>query len=246
MSPTPLSKKLRIQPGQRILLLNAPAGFADELGELPAGTELIETPGPADLILLFTASSQELSRLLPTAMAALQPNAIFWIAYPKRSAGVESDLTRDEGWQPLADVGYEGVAQVAINDTWTALRYKPAERTSVPDVVEAQYSGAKAALRPIYDRLAEAIHQLGDDVDFGPRKTYVAIHRKNQFAIIQASTNSRVDLGLRLKGMAATERLVPAGNFGSGSITHKISLTSLDQIDAELLAWLKAAYNAVK
>jgi predicted transport protein len=239
---TPLIKKLQIKPGQRILLLNAPDGYHEELGELPPGVEQVKS-GPADLVQLFVASGQELKQLLPTALASVQPHTIFWICYPKLSGKIKSDLTRDEGWLPVGQAGYEGVAQVAVNDTWSALRFKPSERTSIPDVVAAQYAGARAALRPIYDKLAAAARNLGDDVDFGPRKTYVALHRKNQFAVIQPSTNSRVDLGLRLKNPPTSDRLLPATNVGGGSITHRVALTAPDQIDAEVLSWLKAAYD---
>jgi hypothetical protein len=243
---TPLTKKLQIKPGQRILLLNPPADYLQTLGELPTGVQLVAGNGsPADLVQLFVASSQELAQHLPTALAALHPDTIFWICYPKLTAKIKSDLTRDEGWLPVGQAGYEGVAQVAIDETWSALRFKPAERTSIPDVVAAQYSGAKAHLRPIYDKLAAAAHQLGDDVEFGPRKTYVALHRGKQFAVIQPSTNSRVDLGLRLKDTPFTERLLPSTNVGGGSLTHKVALTTPDDVDEEVLAWLKAAYEGV-
>lgn len=243
---TPLTKKLQIKPGHRIRLINAPADYLQTLGERPPDTQLIES-GPADFVQLFVASSQELTQHLPTALAALQPNTIFWICYPKLTAKIKSDLTRDEGWLPLGQAGYEGVAQVAIDDTWSALRFKPAERTSIPDVVAAQYSGAKAHLRPVYDKLAEAASQLGDDVEFGPRKTYVALHRGKQFAVIQPTTNTRVDFGLRLKGipLPASQRLEPATNVGGGSITHKIALTTADQIDEEVRSLLQTAYDAI-
>ena len=111
-------------------------------------------------------------------------------------------------------------------------------------LVDRQYAGAKDALRPIYDRLFAAITALGEDVEPGPRGTYVSFGRPKQFALVQPSTRTRVDLGLRLPGATAGDRLLDAGSFGSGNITHKVGLSSPEQVDAEVEAWLHAAYDA--
>jgi len=99
-------------------------------------------------------------------------------------------------------------------------------------------------LRPCYDRRFAAISALGEDVEPGPRGTYVSFGRPKQFALVQPSTRTRVDLGLRLPGVAAGDRLLDAGSFGSGNITHKVGLSSPEQVDAEVEAWLRAAYDA--
>ncbi len=111
-------------------------------------------------------------------------------------------------------------------------------------MVEAQYAASKAGLRPIYDRLARAVQELGPDARLDPRQSYVSLIRRRQFGIIQASTRSRVDLGLRLPGGEPTGRLAPAGSFGSGSTTHRVALSSPEEVDAEVLGWLRAAYEA--
>ncbi len=100
-------------------------------------------------------------------------------------------------------------------------------------------------MRPIYDRLISIAKSFGDDVEIAPRKTYVALSRKKQFAVIKASTNSRVDLGLKLKGFRPGSRLEDAGNFGSGSITHKVSFASADELDDEVVSWFRSAYEGV-
>jgi hypothetical protein len=110
-------------------------------------------------------------------------------------------------------------------------------------LIDRQYTG-KEALRPIYERLAAFIGGLGDDVEPGPRGTYVSFGRPKQFALVQPSTKSRVDVGLRLPGTATTDRLLDAGSFGSGNITHRVALASPDDVDAELEGWLRAAYDA--
>ncbi len=111
------------------------------------------------------------------------------------------------------------------------------------ELIDRQYAGGKAALRPIYERVAAAIAGLGD-VEVGPRGTYVSFGRPKQFALVQPSTQTRVDVGLRLPDTPATDRLADAGSFGSSSITHKVGLAAVEDVDAELEGWLRAAYDA--
>jgi predicted transport protein len=112
------------------------------------------------------------------------------------------------------------------------------------ELIDRQYAGAKAALRPVYDRVAAAITALGEDVERGARGTYVSFGRPKQFALVQPSTRTRVDVGLRLPGAEPTERLLDAGSFGSGNITHRVALAAPEDVDAELEGWLRAAYEA--
>lgn len=110
------------------------------------------------------------------------------------------------------------------------------------DLVAEQYSGAKAGLRPIYDRLAEAMSKLGGDVEFAPKKAYVSVRRSKQFAIIQPSTATRLDLGLNLKGVEPTGRLEAAGSWNT-MVTHRVKLAGADEVDAEVIGWMKQAYE---
>ena len=112
------------------------------------------------------------------------------------------------------------------------------------ELIDRQYDGAKAALRPVYERVAGVIEAFGEDVVPGPRGTYVSFGRPQQFALVQPSTRTRVDVGLRLPGAAPTERLLEAGSFGSGTITHRVALATPDEVDAELEGWLRDAYDA--
>jgi predicted transport protein len=116
---------------------------------------------------------------------------------------------------------------------------KPAD-----ELVDAQYGGAKAALRPLYERVRAEIEALGPDVDAEPRQGYVGFARGRQFALLQASTATRLDLGLVLPGVGETERLRPAGSFGSGRTTHRVAIATAQDVDAELGLWLHAAYDA--
>ncbi len=108
------------------------------------------------------------------------------------------------------------------------------------DMLEGQYK-SKESLRPIYDALAAYADSLGKDVDIAPKKTSVAFRRSKNFAVVTPATKSRVDLGLNLKGTAGTDRLLEEK---PGSMcTHKVRLTSPDDIDAELKAWLAESYQ---
>lgn len=110
------------------------------------------------------------------------------------------------------------------------------------DLVAAQYADAKEALRPIYEALAEAVNAFGPDVEVAPKKAYVSLRRKKQFAIVQPSTKTRVDVGISLKGVAPKGRLEAAGSFNS-MVSHRVKLSSPSEVDAELVAWLREAYD---
>ncbi len=112
---------------------------------------------------------------------------------------------------------------------------------SSDDLVDAQYSGAKASLRPIYDQLIAAIQQFGDDVEIAPKKAYVSLRRKKQFGIIQPSTKTRVDVGINTNGTDPTERLELSGSFNS-MVSHRVRLSDADDVDEELTGWLHDAY----
>ena len=101
------------------------------------------------------------------------------------------------------------------------------------ELIDRQYAGPKAALRPIYDRVAEVIASF-EDVEVGPRGTYVSFGRPKQFALVQPSTKTRVDVGLRLPGVPFSDRLADARSFGSGNITHRVGLEAVEDVDAEL------------
>jgi len=111
------------------------------------------------------------------------------------------------------------------------------------DLLGAQYAGAKAALKPIYDAVAAAVEKLGKDIEISPKKTCVSFRRNKQFALIQASTATRVDLGINLKGEPTTERLEASGSFNA-MVSHRVRLSSPKEVDAAVKAWLKKAYDA--
>jgi len=110
------------------------------------------------------------------------------------------------------------------------------------DLIAAQYAGPKAGLRPLYDALLKAIAKFGGDVDVSPKKGYVSLRRGKQFALIQPSTATRLDIGLNLKGVEPTARLEASGSFNA-MCSHRVRVAAAKDIDAELAGWLRAAYE---
>jgi hypothetical protein len=109
------------------------------------------------------------------------------------------------------------------------------------DAVNALYTGAKAGLHPIHDRLMAEIAQFGA-FEIAPKKGYLSLRRKKQFAMIGPATNTRVEVGLNMKGVDATARLaeMPSG----GMCNYKVKVTDVAEVDAELIAWIKRAYES--
>lgn len=110
------------------------------------------------------------------------------------------------------------------------------------DLVESQYSGAKAGLKPIYEALRAAMGKFGGDVAFSPKKAYVSVRRGKQFAILQPSTATRLDVGINLKGKPTTARLEASGSFNA-MVSHRVRVESSGEVNKELVGWLKEAYE---
>lgn len=109
-------------------------------------------------------------------------------------------------------------------------------------LIDSQYSGAKAGLRPIYERILSEVNRFGSDVEIAPKKGYVSLRRKKQFGIVQPSTATRVDVGINLKGAPPTERLEASGSFNA-MVSHRVRTATAEDVDAELLGWLRKAYE---
>ena len=114
---------------------------------------------------------------------------------------------------------------------------------SADELIDGQYRD-KPAIRPIYDRLIEHLPDVGE-VEVQTRKTYVAlIGPKRTFASIQPTTKTRVDIGLRFDDATLAKGLEPATSIGQSSMTHKLAISSVDEVNAESIGWLRRAYEA--
>ena len=109
------------------------------------------------------------------------------------------------------------------------------------DVVAARYTGPKAALRPIHDALMAKISAFGE-FEASPKKTYVSLRRKKQFAMLGPTTNTRVELGLNIKSLPANDRLVEQA--AGGMCNYKVKLTDVSEVNDELVKWARAAFDA--
>ena len=114
-------------------------------------------------------------------------------------------------------------------------------RPTPEQYAEQQYTGAKAGLRPVFDAVRAAATAIADDVTMEGRATYVPFVRKRQFAAVAAATATRADQGLRLPDPPDNPRLRPAK--APGQSTHKVALTSVDDVDDDLRGLLQAAYD---
>jgi len=109
------------------------------------------------------------------------------------------------------------------------------------DVLAEIYSGPKAALRPIHDAFMAEIGKFGE-FEIAPKKGYVSLRRKKQFAMIGPGTKARVDIGINMKGVKGTDRLVelPPG----GMCQYKVAVADAKEVDKELIAWIRQAFDA--
>lgn len=106
-------------------------------------------------------------------------------------------------------------------------------------LLDAQYAAGKAALRPIHDRLVEIGWALGSDVDVVVQKSGVSLRRAKQFALIQAPSAKRVQLGLNLAATPEGDRVQAA----SGMCSHRLDLSAIEEVDDEVAHWLGEAYG---
>lgn len=110
------------------------------------------------------------------------------------------------------------------------------------DLMTAMFAGPKSAMKPAYDKVAAIVGGL-DGAEFAPKKGYVSFRRSKQFGLAQPSTRDRLDLGLTLKGVAPEGRLEAAGSWNA-MVTHRVRIASLDEVDAQVEAWIKQAWAA--
>jgi hypothetical protein len=121
-----LARKLGLKPGMAVLLKDAPAGFGEVVSKSAEGITLSRTSGKqADCVIAFVRSKADVEATAPLALKAIEEDGLLWFAYPKKSSGMKSDLSRDTGWGPVFDAGFDSVAQISIDETWTGFRFRP-------------------------------------------------------------------------------------------------------------------------
>jgi len=133
-SGTPLAKKLGIKEGSRIALVNAPKDFESELEELPDDVQFIKRPSKSlDIILLFVLTERALESDFAKLSGRITANGMLWIAWPKKSSGVGTDLSEQRVRQIGLNAGLVDVKVCAINEIWSGLKfvYRLKDRSSL-------------------------------------------------------------------------------------------------------------------
>jgi hypothetical protein len=161
-----------------------------------------------------------------------------------RSVTAWADLVRAEGLAKHGQMvawlkGDHGLSHGHANHI---AKHATAPSPSGADPIKLLFEG-KETLRPLYDKLVAVAESLGPDVEIAPKKANVSVRRSKQFALLQPSTRTRLDLGLILKGKAPEGRLEPSSSFNA-MFTHRVKIEKAEDIDGEVKAWLKAAYDA--
>ena len=125
----PLAKKLLLKAGYRAALVNAPAGYADLLEPLPDGAALVDALQPGlDFVQVFVRNAEDVERFVPGALAAIRTDGLLWVCYPKGGKKAGTDLNRDILWAQMGRYDLSGVSLVALDDTWSAMRFRPADK----------------------------------------------------------------------------------------------------------------------
>jgi hypothetical protein len=120
-----LAKKLKLLGRKRAAVINAPAAYLNHLAA-PKGVEMSQKLiGEFDWIQLFVKSRSDLEKIVDKVVAALEPDSILWISFPKGTSGVQTDLTRDKGWESLRRHDLKWITLVSVNDTWSAFAMRP-------------------------------------------------------------------------------------------------------------------------
>lgn len=134
-----------------------------------------------------------------------------------------------------------GDANLVVHTVMKTDGASAAEGLTYDELEQAMYAGAKAALLPTHQALMALMHELGE-FEIAPKKGYFSLRRSKQFAMLGPATNSRIELGLNMKNVAATERLV--AQAAGGMCQYKVKFTQLAEVDAEVKNWLQIAYDS--
>ena len=123
MLESPLAKKPKLRSGMEAAVINAPENYVDELRHDTALSPTLN--GKFEWIQIFVQTQSELEALAPQVVKALKPESILWISFPKGASKIQTDLTRDKGWDSLRDLDLKWINLVSVNNTWSAFSLRP-------------------------------------------------------------------------------------------------------------------------
>jgi hypothetical protein len=126
MAAASLVAKLKLTTGNHACMVNALAGYLQAFTPLPKGVNLVDhLNGKFDWLQVFVKNKAELEGLVPQITRALKPGGLLWITFPKGSSEVQTDLTRDAGWDSLRDSELKWINLVSVDETWSAFSLRP-------------------------------------------------------------------------------------------------------------------------
>ncbi len=121
-------KKLGLKPGMKALVLGAPSGYVNSLSPLPDQVEVSQDCGGGgthEFVQFFATKKSDIAKSAKKLLQSATPGALVWITYPKKTSGVDSDLSREAVWAAMEGTGWRPVSQIAIDEVWSALRFRP-------------------------------------------------------------------------------------------------------------------------
>lgn len=124
MTEKTIPEKLQVKAGKTFRVIGQPESTRQLLAQLPQGAAFAADDEPADVVLIFVKSMEEVKTTIPLNDQVLKPDGIPWLAYPKKTSAIKTDLDRDIIWRYLNTIGWTGVAMIAIDDTWSGFRMK--------------------------------------------------------------------------------------------------------------------------
>jgi hypothetical protein len=123
MPESALAKKMKLKSGLSAAVINAPENYVDALQHNTALSPTLN--GKFDWIQIFVRDKAELDALAPKAAKALKPESMLWISFPKGTSKIQTDLTRDKGWDVLRELDLKWITLISVNETWSAFSLRP-------------------------------------------------------------------------------------------------------------------------
>lgn len=126
MTTKSLAQKMKLRSGLQAAVVNPPDGYLEQLSA-PRDAQIAGRleAGPFDWVQVFVRSKAELESLVPLLAKALKPASLLWITFPKGASKIQTDLTRDRGWEPVQQLDLKWVNLISVNETWSAFALRP-------------------------------------------------------------------------------------------------------------------------
>lgn len=142
--PSTNIQKLRIKEGTRIVSINAPSGYKQKLGSLPAGADITSSAEKPEQVHWFVTDKAQMEREIHTVLPLIKEETLCWIFYPKGTSGIQTDLTRDKGWEQLLQHDMQWVNLISFDDTWSAFGMRQKNKAD-------KTKSAQPRKRPVFD-----------------------------------------------------------------------------------------------